>query len=292
MMLQHRATREGKLLSFLRRELELSSSLVKRLKWKGAFLVNDLPVHTDFPVRTGDQITVLLDEEAPEFPPEDGWVEILYEDEALIAVDKPVGLVMHPTFYRTTGTLANRLLGYYRKTAQACAVHPVSRLDRDTFGVTLFAKNAHIHGRMMAQMKAGLVEKTYLALTAGEPEEENGCWNWPIGRREGESLLRQVHAEGQAAVTRYQVLRRQAPLCLLQLTPVTGRTHQLRVHCAYAGCPIVGDPQYGGEKARYPGAEYQQLLAWKLEFSHPVTGCPVTVISKQDFTVGDFSLFP
>lgn len=290
MELRYTADRDGKLLTFLRRELSLSSSLVKRLKWQGAFLVNGQSVHTDHPVKPGDVILVELEEAAPEFPAEDGPLEILYEDEALIAVDKPAGIMMHPTFYRIDGTLANRLTGYYQKTGQACAVHPVSRLDRDTFGVTLFAKNAHIHGRMMAQMKEGLVEKTYLALTAGCPEEDQGQWNWFIGRKEGESLLRQVDPSGQRAVTRFRVLERREPLSLLQLQPVTGRTHQLRVHCAYAGCPIAGDPQYGGQAACY--APHQQLLAWKLQFSHPLTGCPVTVVSKQGFDVGVFCVFP
>lgn len=290
MELRHRAEREGKLLSFLRRELELSSSLVKRLKWQGAFWVNGETVRTDHPVKAGDEILVRLEEAAPEFPPEDGELVILYEDDALIAVDKPAGLVMHPTFYRLEGTLANRLSGYYQKTGQSCAVHPVSRLDRDTFGVTLFAKNAHIHGRMMAQMKEGLVEKTYLALTVGAPAEEEGQWDWSIGRREEESLLRQVDPEGQRAVTRFRVLEKGEELTLLQLTAVTGRTHQLRVHCAHAGCPIAGDPQYGGEAARY--ASHQQLLAWKLHFFHPLTGCPVTVVSRQALQAGDFCVFP
>ena len=110
--------------SILRRELGLSSSLVKRLKWRGAFLVDGEPAHTDRMVLPGSVITVRLDEDAPEFPPEDGPLDILWEDEALLAVDKPAGLLMHPSFYRITGTLANFVSGYYRRTGQACAVHP------------------------------------------------------------------------------------------------------------------------------------------------------------------------
>ena len=174
MILTHTATRTGKLLTFLRRELALSSSLVKRLKWQNAFLVDGDPVHTDHMILPGMTITVVLDEAAPEFPPEDGPLDILYEDEALLAVDKPAGLLMHPSFYRDTGTLANRLLGYYRRTGQPCAVHPVSRLDRDTFGVVLLAKNAHIHAKMMAQMQAGQVQKTYEALIWGCPPSDSG----------------------------------------------------------------------------------------------------------------------
>ena len=183
MLLSHTASREGKLLTFLRRELELSSSLVKRLKWQNAFLVDGTPAHTDHKVLPGQTITVLLDEAEPEFPPEDGSLDILYEDDALLAVDKPAGLLMHPSFYRDTGTLANRLLGYYQRTGQPCAVHPVSRLDRDTFGVVLLAKNAHIHAKMMEQLQCGQVQKTYEALIWSGPAADSGVWRFPIARK-------------------------------------------------------------------------------------------------------------
>jgi 23S rRNA pseudouridine1911/1915/1917 synthase len=281
MVLEHTALRSGKLLTFLRRELGLSSSLVKRLKWHNAFRVNGQPVHTDHMVCAGDVITADLAEEVPDFPPEDGPLDILYEDDALLAVDKPPGLLMHPTFYRTTGTLANRLLGYYQKTGQSCAVHPVSRLDRDTFGVTLFAKNAHIHAAMITAHQDGSMEKLYHALVLGAPDMEEGSWHWPIARVEGGSLLRQVRNDGQSAETRYKILVRQQETSLLQLQAVTGRTHQLRVHCAYAGCPILGDPQYGGEAAQRPGLAHQQLLAAQLTFLHPVTGQTVVLQSRQ-----------
>lgn len=285
MELRHTAQRAGKLLTFLRRELGLSSSLVKRLKWQGAFWVNGEPVHTDHPVIPGDEITVILDEAQPEFPPEDGPLDILYEDEALLAVDKPAGLLMHPSFYRNTGTLANRLLGYYRRTGQPCAVHPVSRLDRDTFGVVLLAKNAHIHAQMMAALQAGQVHKTYEALVYGAPEADPGVWTFPIAKRGGGSLLREVRPDGQQAETRFQVLDRSERASRLQLDPVTGRTHQLRVHCAHVGCPILGDPQYGTvESQAYSqslGLDHQQLCAVSLRFSHPLTEEPIELHSHQ-----------
>ena len=285
MELHHTAQRTGKLLTFLRRELALSSSLVKRLKWQNAFLVDNQPVHTDFPVKEGQQITVLLDETAPEFPPEDGSLEILYEDEALLALDKPAGLLMHPSFYRDTGTLANYVLGYYRRTHQPCAVHPVSRLDRDTFGVVLLAKNAHIHAKMMEALQTGQVQKTYEALVWGSPAEDAGFWDFPIARKGGESLLREVRADGQAAKTRFRVMKRFETCSHLELEPVTGRTHQLRVHCAHIGCPILGDPQYGTVESLALSAQldlpHQQLCAVRLEFVHPVTGEVIRLESRQ-----------
>lgn len=281
MQLHHTASRSGKLLSFLRRELGLSSSLVKRLKWQGAFLLDELPVRVDQPVLPGQRITVLLDEAAPEFPPENDPLEILYEDEALLAVDKPAGLLMHPSFYRNTGTLANRVLGYYGRTGQACAVHPVSRLDRDTFGVVLLAKNAHIHGLLMAAPK----EKRYEALVWGDPGRDSGVWTAPIARCPGESLLRRVSPDGKAAESRFLVLNRGSGWSHLQLEPVTGRTHQLRVHCAHAGCPILGDPQYGTEASlrlsRELGIGTQRLCAVRLALRHPLSGEPLEITTKQ-----------
>ena len=291
MELRCEAARSGRLLTFLRREMGLSSSLVKRLKWQGAFFVNGVPAHTDLPVGPGDVILVRLEEAPPAFPPEDGPLELLYEDSCLVAVDKPAGLLMHPSFYRQTGTLANRLAGYYRRTGQPCAVHPVSRLDRDTFGVVLLAKNAHIHARMMELLQAGQVHKTYEALVYGCPAPEEGAWDFPIARRPGESLLRQVGPEGKQARTRYQVLARFPGGTRLRLEPVTGRTHQLRVHCAHVGCPILGDAQYGTAESQAfsgrLGLTHQQLCARRLCFPHPLTGLTVELESKIPMETGE-----
>ena len=157
------ASREGRLSSFLLGELKMSSSLMNKLKWGDAIQVNGVPQRTNYPVKSGDMVTVRLDEEEPEYPAEDGPLTILYEDNFLLAVDKPAGMLIHPSRCINTGTLANRVLGYYRKTGQHCAFHPVTRLDRDTFGVVLLAKNAHIHARMMQALQAGQVQKTYEA---------------------------------------------------------------------------------------------------------------------------------
>lgn len=281
MKLTHTATKESKLLHVLRTELQLSSSLVKRLKWQDAFLVNGKPVHTDYRLLPGDTITVLLDEETPEYPAEQAPLNILYEDDALIAIDKPAGLLMHPSFYRNSGTLANFLSGYYLASGQACAVHPVSRLDRDTFGVVLFAKNAHIHAQMMQALKSHAMHKTYHALVFGSPPAE-GIWTFPIARKEGESLLREVREDGQAAQTRFCTLEEANGAAKLELHPITGRTHQLRVHCAYAGFPILGDRQYGTDASlAYKEYPHQQLCAVAVSFPHPITKEAMNIHSRQ-----------
>ncbi len=291
MKLCHTAVRDARLLSILRRELGLSSGLVKRLKYCGAFTVNGASARTDFPVRAGDVVEVSLDEAAPDYPAEDGPLSILYEDEALIAVDKPAGMLVHPSFARNTGTLANRLLGYYRRTGQACAVHPVSRLDRDTFGVVLLAKNAHVHAALCAMSKAGGIEKRYHAAVFGCPAPPEGIVDAPIARLSETSLLRTVRADGKDARSEYCVISAtpDRAVSLLALRPLTGRTHQLRLHCAHLGCPILGDPQYATpESAAFSarlGLKYQQLCAVSVRFLHPLSKKNVEIRSKQEISL-------
>ena len=289
MELTHIAARAGRLSSFLREELGMSAGLMNRLKWQDRLFVNGTPQHTDFPVQPGDVITVPLDEPTPAYPAESGPVSIIYEDDHLLAVDKPAGMLIHPSRSRLTGTLANRVLGYYQRTGQSSAFHPITRLDRDTFGIVLLAKNAHIH-RLLSELHAtGALRKTYHALVFGGPESATGTIDAPIARRPLPSLLRFVSPEGKPSVTEYTVLDRQPNLCKLALRPVTGRTHQLRVHCAYMGYPILGDPQYGSEASQLfsagLGLHTQLLCAKRLEFIHPVTGQHLCLESAMDTQV-------
>ena len=255
----------------------MSTGLMNRLKWADRIFVNGVPQHTDFAVKPGDLITVPLDEPEPDYPAEDGAFTILYEDDHLLAVDKPAGMLIHPSRSQNTGTLANRVLGYYRRTGQQSAFHPMTRLDRDTFGIVLLAKNSHIH----TLLQNCETVKTYHALVLGGPEEEQGTIDAPIARRPLPSLLREVREDGKPSLTRYRVLERMGKITKLALQPVTGRTHQLRVHCAYRGFPILGDPQYGTEESRW-GLESQILCAKSLELNHPITGEPLTLISNMD----------
>lgn len=288
MELKHTAVRAGRLSSFLKDELHMSSGLINRLKWQNRILVNGKPEHNDYAVRSGDVITALLDDPQPDYPAEDGPLTILYEDEHLLAVDKPAGMLIHPSRSRLTGTLANYVLGYYRRTGQSCAYHPLTRLDRDTFGIVLLAKNSHIH----SLLQASPVHKTYQALVFGGPEADSGIIDAPIARMPLPSLLRHVHPEGKSSVTEYRVLQKTGKLCKLELRPVTGRTHQLRVHCAYMGFPILGDPQYGNKDSQALseklGLYHQLLCACALSFPHPVTGTAMTIHSHMDLDAASF----
>ena len=255
------AQRAGRLSSFLKGELKMSSGLMNKLKWGDGIRVNGVPQHTDFQVSCGDTVTVRLDEPPIEYPAEQGELTVLYEDDHILAVDKPSGMLIHPSRAQNTGTLANLVAGYYEKTGQKSAFHPMTRLDRDTFGVVLLAKHSHAH----SLLQASPLQKTYHAWTLGGPEQPRGIIDAPIARRLLPSLLRYVNPDGKPSVTEYRVLERQGELCKLELRPLTGRTHQLRVHCAHMGFPILGDPQYATEaslehKNRACQAESERII--------------------------------
>ena len=216
----------------------MSTGLMNRLKWQDKLFVNGQPVHTDYPVQPGDTITAALDEPETEYPAQDGPLEILYEDDHLLAVDKPAGLLVHPSRAQLEGTLSNYIQGYYRRIGQHSACHPITRLDRDTYGVVLMAKNAHIHALMNQLHSQGRMVKIYHALVLGAPAEDKGVIDAPIARRPLPSLLRYVNQAGKPALTEFTVLER-GNTSLLALRPITGRTHQLRVHCAHMGFPIL-----------------------------------------------------
>ena len=266
----------------------MSAGLINRLKWNNQIFVNGQPEHNDYTVQPGDIITAVLDDPLPDYPPEDGALTILYEDEHLLAVDKPAGMLIHPSRSKFTGTLANLVLGHYQRTGQHCAFHPLTRLDRDTFGIVLLAKNSHVHSLLQTSQ----VRKTYHALVFGGPETDSGIIHAPIARKPLPSLLREIRPDGKPSVTEYLVLERKAELCKLKLRPITGRTHQLRLHCAHMGFPILGDPQYKSTASHAfsekLGLHHQLLCAYSLEFPHPITSVPMYIFSNMDCDTSAF----
>ncbi len=282
MELSHTARNTGRLSTILKEEMRLSTGLMNRLKVKGGILVNGKPEFTNFPVQAGDRVTLLLDDAEVAYPAQQMALDILYEDEHLLAVEKPAGMLIHPSRHRDTGTLANGIAWYYQKTGQKCAFHPVTRLDRDTFGVVLLAKSSHIH----ALLQADGVQKTYHALVFRLPQPPQGTIDAPIARRELPSLLREIRPDGKPSKTEYQVLESFGTHALVELTPITGRTHQLRLHCLHIGHPILGDPQYQTEDSRRfsesLGYAYQRLCAKGLAFRHPITGESLEIVSRQN----------
>ena len=221
--------------------------------------------------------------------PEEGPLSILFEDESVIVLDKPPGLVVHPTYKNTSGTLLNWVLWRYRDREQ---VQPgiLTRLDKDTSGVVVIALTATLHATMQREMIAGRVKKEYLAVVHGIPDPPHGRISLPLGRSAEDRRIVVVREDGASCETLYEVVERESgdhqPLSLVRCELLTGRTHQIRVHLAAQGWPIVGDRVYGAES---PAIARQALHAWRVTFPHPVTREMIAVTAPVPPDMAGFS---
>jgi len=258
----------------------LSGAAVRALKAHGGLHVDGVKQFTIYRVRPGELVTadVTLAEREGDNLPEEGPLTVLWEDEGLIAVNKPAGLIVHPSRARLTGTLANFVAGYLQKAGQRPICHIVNRLDRDTSGVVLFAKNAHMKALSTEALRTG--EKRYTALVMGALTPPDGTIDLPIRRFAPQDMRRIVAEDGRRAVTHY-CTRAQGMLAgqacsVLELTLETGRTHQIRVHCLAQGAPLIGDPLYCTEQSTAfsvdVGIGRQLLHSHHLGFLHPLSG--------------------
>lgn len=280
-----------KVYSIMRRDLRISAALTRRLKQADGIRVDGCSVYTDRVVVPGE--TVELDITAAEPPcdlvPEQGPVDILFEDTGLIAVSKPSGIITHPSHARYTGTLANFVAGYLERTAGDSRCHAVNRLDRDTSGVVLFAKNSYMKALSSDALAQSDAKKEYCALIYGIMEKPNGSIDLPIERECEGDMRRIVSPDGQHAVTHYETLGTASingfSVSLLSLILETGRTHQIRVHCHHLGHPILGDILYHTPVSREAsdslGITSQALHARRLTFTHPVTYTPIVIEAPE-----------
>lgn len=247
-------------------EMGISLRMISELKSRRAVNVNGTLRFNHEPVHVGEIITVDLGENRSEYGLEEGAVDVIYEDEDIVAVNKSPFIVVHPTGTHLTGTLLNYMESWFRQNGILEKVRFISRLDRDTSGILLIAKNRYAHHRMSQAHQDMMMQKTYVALIEGKMKRQEGEINAPIGRRENDGIKREVMEDGQTAITKYKVLKEGEKFSLVELTPVTGRTHQLRCHMAYIGYPLIGDSLYGGNM------EYmnrQALHSVTLEFFSP-----------------------
>lgn len=203
--------------------------------------------------------------------PTDVPINIVYEDEDLILVNKPGDMVVHPSYAHPSDSLSNALLSYYIKTSQNHVIRAIGRLDRETSGLIIFAKNRHSAAVYSKQNQGMSRRKEYLALARGVFEKESGTVDAPIGLPEGTVMKREVMSEGKEAVTHFRVIRQYEDFALIKLILDTGRTHQIRVHMSHIGHPLLGDSLYGGKSSAH-GIERAALHAAHLEFVHPITG--------------------
>jgi len=260
-----------RVLDLLKRELGLSTVCINRLKrTETGLTVNGQRVFTNAVVSLGDTLAVDLGSirEESAVSPIPMELDILYEDEHLLVLNKPAPLAVIPSSLSPEEpTLANGLAHYL---GPGFAFHPVNRLDRGTTGLMVVAKSGYIHDRLRRALHSGAFFRRYLALCLGHPRPDCGTIDLPIGRAPGSAIKRQVDPAGQAACSDYRTLERIGRFSLMELTPHTGRTHQLRVHMASIGHPLAGDWLYGTEdRALIPRPA---LHASELTLTHPISG--------------------
>ena len=264
---------------------DLTRSAAQKLLEEGRVYREDKPLKKNQRLDIGDQITVVIPDPAPlEAVPQDIPLDVVFEDEDVIVVNKPVGLVVHPAPGHPDGTLVNALLHHCGGSLSGIngVIRPgiVHRIDRDTSGLLIAAKNDGAHLALADQLKDHSLYREYEAVAVGGFKEDAGTVDLPIARHQTDRKRMAVnHMTGKRAVTHWTVLERFSGYTHLQCRLETGRTHQIRVHLAHLGHPVLGDPVYGGVRKGFPELTGQCLHARRLSFLHPRTGERITVES-------------
>lgn len=259
---------------FLRRHIGFSLTIWRKIKLSGTLLVNDQPIAITHMVSPGDKVTVHWQQECTIVPTELP-LTISYEDDYLLIVDKPAGMLVHPTTSEHLNTLANAIMYYFQRKKLPYNFHPVHRLDRNTSGLVLIAKLPYIQ-HLLSRNDIKQIDRQYLAIATGIIQPTEGIIDAPIARHPDSIIQRMVSPNGQLATTTYKVLSTLNNTTLVKLTLLTGRTHQIRVHLSHIGHPLLGDDLYGGSKDLI---SRQALHAAKLHFTHPISGEAIHVSS-------------
>lgn len=261
----------------LRRRMHISTGTLTLLKNSPTGItVNSVRVTVRHRLSAGERLSLdLADKDetgTSEIIPKKLPLSVLFEDDDIIVADKPAGMPTHPTHGHLDDTLANALAYRAAVRGEPFVFRPANRLDRNTSGIVLLAKNRFAASRLYEEMKRGAIRKTYVAITEGVPSPASGRVDAPIARADEGILMRVVRDDGAPSVTDYSVMRtsRDGKYALVALRPLTGRTHQIRVHMAHIGCPLIGDFLYGRECPEMIARH--ALHAVRLEFDHPTTG--------------------
>lgn len=263
---------------YLSEEMEdRSRSYIQKLIKDQYVIVNQKPVKANYRLSLGDMVEITLPEaKEPDIIPENIPLDILYEDQDIIIVNKPKQMVVHPAPGHYSGTLVNALMYHCGQELSGIngTMRPgiVHRIDMDTTGSLIVCKNDMAHQSLSEQLKVHSIKRVYVAIVHGNIKEDNGTVNAPIGRHPTERKKMSIHTKnGRNAITHYKVLERFGEYTYIQCELETGRTHQIRVHMAHIGHPIIGDPLYGPAKDKWK-LQGQCLHAGELELTHPVTG--------------------
>ena len=266
---------------FLKQKGFSSQNLVQLKKNPDAVLANEVPCFMNHVLHPGDTLTLHIREarSSEKIPPVELPLDIVYEDEDLMVINKPAGMPIHPSMNNYYNSMANALAYYFDQQNRPFVFRCINRLDRDTSGLTIVAKHyvsAGMLSAMIANKAAYGITREYLAIVKGSVQPPEGTITAPLGRKEGSIIERTIDFEkGESAITHYKVLDEKNGHSLVSLILETGRTHQIRIHMKHLGYPLIGDYLYNPDMERI---QRQALHAWKLSFVHPITG------EKMQFT--------
>lgn len=255
---------------YLKSILQCPGRKIQKLTRAGGVRLNKRNAYLQKKIKSGDILDVLvLEDQFFGVKPEPGSIDILFEDPALIILYKPAGMLVHPAGQTTGGTLANYLAEYFRENGETITIRPLHRLDRDTTGCVVFAKDARTQSELEKQLQDGRLKRKYYAVVRGRIEPPSGSVDASIGPHPTLPNRRAVHDQGERALTHYNTIKTFENYSLLELTLETGRTHQIRVHLSSRGHPVLGDRMYGKRSSLIPR---QALHARSVSFCHPMDG--------------------
>lgn len=262
-------------------EFNLSNRLFNKLIKNKRILINNKSIDTRKEPNVKDIICIDLNynEDNSNIISKQMDLDIVYEDDATIIIDKPRGIAVHPSISHYEDSLASGVKYYFESTGINKKIRPVNRLDLNTSGLIIFAKNEYVQENLIKQMQTRTFKKEYIAIVLGTFEKKKGKIDAPIVRKEGSIIERCVSEEGQKAVTEYEVIREVGNSSLVKCNLLTGRTHQIRVHMAYIGHPLLGDGLYGTKSNLIDG---QALHCNKLSFLHPATNESIEITSDLE----------
>lgn len=263
----------------LKAEFSMSDRLLLKLKKLDKIYLNGNVTSANHSVLENDLIECYLDyeEDNSNIVPTEMSLNIIYEDEAYIVVNKPAGIPVHPSMDHYTDSLSNGIAFYFNQIGLKKKIRPVNRLDKDTSGIVIFAKNEYIQECLVRQMKSKEFIKKYIAVVNGNLDNLEGTINAPIARKEGSIIERCVSETGDIAITHYKVLKRKTDFDIVECILETGRTHQIRVHFAYLGHSLLGDTLYGTSSSLI---NRQALHAYEVEFTHPLSKKKVKYVAN------------
>ncbi len=256
-----------------KKKYEISARLLSQLKRTDGLHLNGEHIRTVDTVSSGDILTINLTENdtSQNIEPVKMDIDIVYEDDFLTVVNKPRNMCMHPSYENYRNTLANGIVYYWQSKDEYHKFHAVNRIDRDTSGLCIIAKNKFAHGILSAQTKSKVLSKTYYAIACGNVIADTGTITAPIAREEHGIIKRKICESGKSAITHYKVLSRGNNLTFVKIRTETGRTHQIRVHFSSIGHPLLGDWLYGTENDSYPDLQGYMLHCGEIIFKHPLT---------------------